>query len=110
MMVDLNKTILTSELLREKFKNSGLSYKYINSTQVALLINLINEELKDTTIWLQKPIVEFDLTNHGGIKFLYLNASSDSFKDREGISFNKDGYRGCWLGINKKYHTILSSV
>lgn len=95
---------MTSEELREYFKENGLNYHMLHNNHMISLKKLIESKLiefnKNTTNKMVMSLTsvkskdyEFDMEK-GGIKYFYFKVDSDYFKGRELISFNKDGFIG----------------
>ena len=88
---------------RERFKELGLSYSDITQGDILALVLLLNREIKksnksgetsvNTIRMSEKMEAKYD-EHDGTIKECYLFVDSHYFKQRECISFNKDGFIG----------------
>ena len=105
---------MTTEELREYFKDNKLDYNILHSNIMFELKKLIeykllefNKNATNKMLMTLSPIktkdYEFDMDN-GGLKFFYFKVDSDYFKGREAISFNKDGFIGVagWASSNNE--------
>ena len=87
---------------REYFANKGLTYGDISEGDVCVLVMLLNKHIKracakfamstDTMRMSQK--IKSTFNANGEMKECYLFINSHYFKQRECISFNRDGFIG----------------
>ena len=103
------KEICSRDQCRDKFKELGLSYRDISEGDILSLVLMINREIEKSrksgelsvkTIRLSGKM-DMKCEPDGTIKECYLYMNSDYFKQRECISFNKDGFIGIcgWADI-----------
>lgn len=92
----------TTEELREYFKDNELNYNMLHSDIMFQLKRTIekkltefNESTTNKMVMKLSPIkskdYEFDMEK-GGLKYFDFKVDGDYFKEREAISFNKDGF------------------
>lgn len=99
---------ITNEQAREYFKKVGLSYENIYEEDIWNLLAFVAGELakaKDDTTVLQMSIVNKSVeikASCAGLESAYFEVSGPYFDNREGISFNKDGFIGFagWASSN----------
>lgn len=96
------EAICTRDECRERFKELGLSYSDITEGDVLALVMLLNREIKKSnksgetsvnTMRLSEKR-EVDTNEDGTIRTCFLYMNSHYFKNRECISFNRDGFIG----------------
>ena len=95
------------EEARQKFEESGLSYKDIGSKEIALLKKILKKELAlkkySLKMELTKPRMQTAYDPYWGcIKHCFIDVKSSYFDCRQGISFfsdNKIGFAG-WADTN----------
>ena len=96
------EAICTRDECRERFKELGLSYSDITEGDVLALVMLLNREIKKSnksgetsvnTMRLSEKR-EIDINEDGTIRTCFLYMNSHYFKNRECISFNRDGFIG----------------
>lgn len=111
---------LTSEEARECFKNKNLSYNDITEGDICTLVMLLNKNIKlacknhemsvDSMRMSQR--IKSKFTTSGKLIECYLFINSHYFRQRECISFNKDGFIGfCgWAGGSNPEPIIKSFI
>lgn len=109
---------LNSETAREYFKNKNLSYKDITEGDICTLVMLLNKSIKlacknhqmsvDSMRMSQR--IKSKFTTNGKLIECYLFMNSHYFRQRECISFNKDGFIGfCGWADGSNSKPIINS-
>ena len=96
------EAVCTNDEARQYFKDKGLSYDKIHDYDIAILRYLLIKEIDksnkagETSVNTMKLSSQqrMSLTPEGTIITCFLFMSSHYFKDRECISFNRDGFIG----------------
>jgi len=102
--------MLESQICRNLFVECGLTYSDIGSKEIGKLIGLIKISLEPCTENSVKMTLDklkkndYNYLEDGSIECCFLKVSSDYFKGREAISFNKDGFIGFagWASSNNE--------
>ena len=93
---------MTNDEARQYFVDCGLSYDDIYEGDILVLVMLLNREIKRgnkredadiTSMYLSKNMI-LKKRPGGKLRECYLFMGSHYFKQRECISFNKDGFIG----------------
>lgn len=86
---------------REYFKMCNLSYDVINMNDLYDLIKILNRDIAESDsflIMIEQPIINGKNKNiifkNGKLVFASIRVRGDYFTDREGITFNDDGFIG----------------
>ncbi len=89
------------ELAREYFKKCNLTYEDIDMNDLYYLISIANKKMFDDNIliMMNEPKVNgrgknIILDKNGKVVFAELRCKGNYFSDREGITFNEDGFIG----------------
>lgn len=101
-MVKING-YLTRDNTRKYFNNLDLNYNIITEIDIRRLMNIVDRELLDYLDTdkgkqmnmrlsnLKKKDIKF---NKDGLEYAYLKIDGSYFKEREAISFNRNGFIG----------------
>lgn len=105
-VVPMDKTSQT-ELRRNNFKESGLTYADVTMSDIDRLITLINEfgaVHKNMVMKVSRVLKkDFSFSVKGGIIKGYIKVNGPYFDKREAISFNEGGFIG-FAGWADKYN------
>ena len=96
------KPVCTSDEVRARFKEYGLTYDDITDGDILTLVILLNREIKvsnkvgETSVNTMKLSEKMDIKHklNGAIKACFLYMNSHYFTRRECVSFNEDGFIG----------------
>lgn len=86
-----------TDIVRERFKERGLSYKKIDKTAINFLYIYLNKTLEGTgmSVNYSKGMDKRGKFNEdGSIIEFYITVDGEYYTDRECISFNRDGFIG----------------
>lgn len=94
--------VCRNEDCRNRFKELGLSYADVTEGDILTLVMLLNREIKksnvsgetSTNTIRMSPKMKIDTNEDGTIVTCFLYMNSHYFKERECISFNRDGFIG----------------
>lgn len=94
--------VCTNDHCRAVFADSGLTYKDITSGDILTLVMLLNREIKKSNKAGETSVntmrlhdrIKAKYNEDGSLVHCFLTMDSHYFKERECISFNRDGFIG----------------